>query len=75
MPISKRTVMQAAALAIACASPCQPAAAQSVSIDEVVSRVNDYRATHEARIVGDFVDLLSMPNVADDIDDMEKNAT
>jgi acetylornithine deacetylase/succinyl-diaminopimelate desuccinylase-like protein len=67
--------VQAAALAIACASPCHPAAAQSIAIDEVVNRVNDYRAANEARIVNDFVDLLSLPNVADDIDDMERNAT
>lgn len=75
MPITIRTLSRAAALAIACAFPCEPAAAQDATIDEVLSVVNDYRAAHETQIVTDFVDLLSLPNVADNLDDMERNAT
>lgn len=40
----------------------------------VVAAVNDYRRAHESEIVADFVDLLSMPNVAIDVDDMMVNA-
>ena len=73
MPMTTRTLLRATALA--CASLCQPATAQGVAIDEVLGSVNDYRASHEARIVSDFVDLLSLPNVADNVADMERNAT
>lgn len=36
--------------------------------------VHDWRQGHEKEIVGDFVTLLSMPNVAKQIPDVEKNA-
>jgi len=74
MSITTRKLIPAA-LALACGALATPVAAQGTDIDEVVSRVNDYRATHEAEIVSDYVKLLSLPNVADDIDDMERNAT
>ena len=75
MPVTTRTFIRAAAFAIACAPLCEPAAAQDATIDEVVSIVNDYRAANETQIVTDFVHLLSLPNVADNQDDMERNAT
>jgi len=52
-----------------------PAAAQvDPSPGRVVEAVNEYRRAHEGQIVRDFVDLLSMPNVAIDLDDMRVNA-
>ena len=36
--------------------------------------VDTYRETHEIAIVQDFVDLLSIPNVATDLPDMNRNA-
>jgi len=37
-------------------------------------QVRAYRVQHEKQIVGDFVTLLSMPNVATTVTDVEKNA-
>lgn len=42
---------------------------------EVVEAINAYRSEHEADILRDFVELLSLPNVAVDLDDMLANAT
>lgn len=36
--------------------------------------VRSWRAAHEKAIVADFVSLLSMPNVASNVEDVEKNA-
>ncbi len=44
------------------------------SVNNVVDAINDYRRAHETAIVEDFVDLLSMPNVADNVADMDRNA-
>ena len=41
---------------------------------EVVAAINEYRATREKQILTDFAELLSMPNVAIDLDDMHRNA-
>ncbi len=41
---------------------------------EIVAAINDYRASNERKILTDFAELLSMPNVADDLDDMHRNA-
>lgn len=40
----------------------------------VIDAVNDYRVDREARIIEDFVELLSIPNVAANLVDMERNA-
>ena len=47
--------------------------AQGLSALEVAAVVNKYRSTREKFIVQDFVDLLSIPNVATNLDDMEDN--
>ena len=36
--------------------------------------VNAYRSEREAEIILDFVELLALPNVADNLPDMERNA-
>lgn len=47
----------------------------AVVAKDVVEAVNDYRRTREKSIVRDFMALLSMPNVAANLPDMERNAT
>ncbi|MEM9208989.1 MAG: hypothetical protein AAGA61_07075, partial [Pseudomonadota bacterium] len=41
---------------------------------EIVAAIEDYRATNERRILNDFAELLSIPNVADNLEDMHRNA-
>ncbi|HKV27850.1 MAG TPA: M20/M25/M40 family metallo-hydrolase, partial [Candidatus Acidoferrales bacterium] len=41
----------------------------------VVSAVRAYRVAHEPQIIGEFVSLLSIPNVASDTTNIERNAT
>lgn len=43
-------------------------------VSVVIDAVNDYRGDREARIIGDFVEFLSIPNVAVSLEDMERNA-
>jgi acetylornithine deacetylase/succinyl-diaminopimelate desuccinylase-like protein len=40
----------------------------------VTDKVRAYRAAHEKEIVGELVDLLSLPNVATQVEDVERNA-
>ena len=51
--------------------------AQDQSTENVVAvkaAVDAYRQDREAEILGDFVELLSIPNVASNLSDMERNA-
>lgn len=51
------------------------ASAQSqTDVNEVVATLHEYRNNHEKVIIEDFVGLLSMPNVAASIPDMDRNA-
>ncbi len=69
MRISKRIPVAAAAMVIL---PLQVAAEWSAT--DVVRAVSDYRSVNEHEIIGDFVELLSLPNVATDLDAMQVNA-
>jgi acetylornithine deacetylase/succinyl-diaminopimelate desuccinylase-like protein len=40
----------------------------------VAQAINDYRNQHEHQIISDFAELLSIPNVAINLDDMYRNA-
>jgi acetylornithine deacetylase/succinyl-diaminopimelate desuccinylase-like protein len=53
------------------------AAAQDNSggVSRVVSAIRAYRVAHEAKIVSEFVRLLSIPNVASDAANIQRNAT
>jgi acetylornithine deacetylase/succinyl-diaminopimelate desuccinylase-like protein len=54
-----------------------PAGAQgfsSVDPKSVTQAINEYRSANEADILYDFVDLLSLPNVASNVEDMHRNA-
>jgi acetylornithine deacetylase/succinyl-diaminopimelate desuccinylase-like protein len=42
--------------------------------EQTVSRVREYRQAHEAEIIREFVDLLSIPNVASDAPNIRRNA-
>jgi hypothetical protein len=49
--------------------------AQAVATaDQVFERVDAYRVANEREIVDDFFALLSLPNVADNLSDMARNA-
>jgi hypothetical protein len=48
--------------------------AASLPAAAVRDPVRTYRVAHEKQIVGDFVSLLAMPNVATVVPDLEKNA-
>jgi len=52
-------------------APARPA---DPGASAVRDRVRSYRATHEAAIVGELAGLLSLPNVASDTPNIEKNA-
>ncbi len=62
---------------VAAALVCIGASAQGLSardVSVVTEAVNDYRRVRETAILNDFVDLLSIPNVAVNVADMERNA-
>ena len=49
-------------------------ASSALAADPAREAAEQYRMAHEKEIVGDFVDLLSLPNVATTVADVEKNA-
>ena len=62
---------------VAAAFVCTNAPAQSLTetdVTAVIEAIDDYRSDKETRIIRDFVRLLSMPNVAVNLADMERNA-
>ncbi|MHB8525514.1 MAG: M20/M25/M40 family metallo-hydrolase [Candidatus Acidiferrales bacterium] len=50
-------------------------ARNSVDVSRVVSGVRAYRVAHEPQIIREFVNLLSIPNVASDTPNIQRNAT
>ena len=56
-------------LALACAIAPTAAAADDLKAD-----VTRFRQAHEKDILSEFVDLLSLPNVATNVADIERNA-
>jgi acetylornithine deacetylase/succinyl-diaminopimelate desuccinylase-like protein len=54
--------------------PATATAAGDPGADEVRTRVRAYRAAHETAILEELVDLLSVPNVASDTPNIERNA-
>ena len=51
-----------------------PAASAATDLASVQSAIDAWRSEREAIILEDFVELLSIPNVATSVSDMEKNA-
>lgn len=77
MRLLKSTLLLATGAAILTVAVISSSNAQSFAssdIDAVKSAIGDYRRAHEKIIVRDFIELLSMPNVASNIPDMERNA-
>jgi len=71
----KRTTLSCIAVGLAAISGF--AIADDSAYRDVASTkaaVDAYRSTREAEIIKDFVDLLRLPNVATNLQDMEKNA-
>jgi len=62
---------------VAAALLCMAFSAQSLAetnVSAVIEAIDDYRSDNEIRIIKDFVRLLSIPNVAVNLADMERNA-
>jgi acetylornithine deacetylase/succinyl-diaminopimelate desuccinylase-like protein len=64
-----RTIVTAAAVICSCATPLGAQESSSVPV-----KVRKYRLAHENEIVGEFTTLLSIPNLASDIPNIERNA-
>ena len=56
-------------LAVLCAAVAAPAA------NDLTSRVRAYRSAHELAILREFVELLAIPNVASDSENIRRNAS
>lgn len=69
-----RSTLTAALAAFLLSPALVPIAIAETDIATVQAAVDAWRADHEAAIVTDFVDLLSIPNVASNLPDMERNA-
>jgi acetylornithine deacetylase/succinyl-diaminopimelate desuccinylase-like protein len=50
------------------------AASSAAHADAIADKVRAYREAHEKQIVLDFMNLLALPNVANNVSDVEKNA-
>ncbi len=68
---AKVTVVLVTAL-VCVDSPAQGLTETDVS--DVIEAIDDYRGDNETRIIIDFIQLLSIPNVAVNLPDMERNA-
>jgi acetylornithine deacetylase/succinyl-diaminopimelate desuccinylase-like protein len=62
------------AAALAATAPMARADAAPAASPAVRDQVRAYRAAHEKQIVGELIDLLSLPNVATRVADIERNA-
>ncbi len=86
MTLATTTQTRAAGPAPACVTKAGPAAqkepavkrtsagAQGADAKRVTAVVREYRVAHEPQIMGEFVDLLSIPDVASDAPNIERNA-
>jgi acetylornithine deacetylase/succinyl-diaminopimelate desuccinylase-like protein len=70
--MNKKILISIAALLFSSVAAAQSAG--ELAVRRVIDAVDEYRADREKIIVDDFVELLSLPNVATSIPDMEKNA-
>jgi len=50
-----------------------PQARANPAVSSILHTVNEYRSEHERKIVEDFVALLSIPDVAVNLEDMDRN--
>jgi len=64
-------------LVVAAALVCMDSSAQGLTqadVSAVIAAIDKHRSAAETRVIKDFVGLLSIPNVAVDLADMERNA-
>ncbi len=75
-PKTKASVLAGLVAALAVCGPVAAIADGAGASDPaaVRSAIDDYRRQHEAAILRDFAELLSIPNVADTLPDMLRNA-
>jgi acetylornithine deacetylase/succinyl-diaminopimelate desuccinylase-like protein len=76
-PNSRRKFLRALAVTVLAGFLICPAMAQkpaAITPEQVVQQVRDYRLDNEDRIVRELADFLSIPNVASDTPDIQKNA-
>ena len=66
-------ISAAVATILVCTSAWAQAPA-ATDLGKIIGAIDEYRGGHEAIILNDFVDLLALPNVAQNLDDMERNA-
>ncbi len=71
-PCLRRIVVVVAAAFVCMGSPAQ--GLTETDVTAVIEAIDDYRSDKETRIIRDFVRLLSIPNVAVNLADMERNA-
>ena len=75
-PVANRS-FRGIVVVVAAVMVCVDSSAQSLTdtnVSAVIEAIDEYRSANEIRIIKDFVELLSMPNVAVDLADMERNA-
>ena len=75
-PVANR-VFRGIVVAVAAVMVCVDSPAQSLTdtnVRAVIEAIDEYRSANEIRIIKDFIELLSMPNVAVNLADMERNA-
>ena len=70
---SLRSIVVVLAAAFICINVSAKDLAET-DVTGVVEAIDEYRRAREASILRDFITLLSLPNVADDLADMERNA-
>jgi acetylornithine deacetylase/succinyl-diaminopimelate desuccinylase-like protein len=74
---AKKPVLIAVTIACALGSISSTVAGEASNealIEAATEAVNSYREDHEISIIEDFIELLSLPNVADKLADMKRNA-
>ena len=75
-PVANR-VFRGIVVAVAAVMVCVDSPAQSLTdtnVRAVIEAIDEYRSANEIRIIKDFIELLSMPHVAVNLADMERNA-
>jgi len=77
LPLASKSPGVRLAVLVLAFSLCVAVEAQDpggANVRSVTDAIDAYRRDREATIIGDFVELLSIPNVAANLADMERNA-
>ena len=71
--ITLRTIVIATLISI-CGAPCLAQKRAPIPPAQVAGEVRNYRAANEDRIIRELTEFLSIPNVASDTENIQKNA-